>query len=248
MYQVGRKRSSPVKTQRLSTHIVRTIFSLLQLYALIYALSVISLSDAILLSYTRPLFIPIIVWLWYKKKLKKWIWLGLGLGFIGTAFIIKPEGAVFHIGAVAGILSGLFGACSNITMRRLAKTEPPHRILFYFFTISILIAAIPLIWSWTTPGAKLWGLLFVIGVIGSFYQFALALSYTYAKPSYISGFLYFAVIFTMIYEWLYQGVVPDFYSIIGTILIFSGTMVVSTLGTKYHKGVDQAISKTIPFK
>ncbi|GAB4190686.1 MAG: pseudopaline transport inner membrane protein CntI [Simkaniaceae bacterium] len=248
MWQVGRKRSSPIKTQKLGTHIVRTIFSLLQLYALIYALSVISLSDAILLSYTRPLFIPIIIWIWYKKKLKKWIWLGLFLGFVGTAFIIKPEGSVFHIGAIIGLLSGFFGACSNISMRKLAKTDPPHRILFYFFALSILISAIPLVWSWSTPQAWLWGLLFLIGVIGSIYQFALALSYRFAKPSYISGFLYFAIVFTMIYEWIYQGIVPDLYSIVGTILIFAGTMVVSILGTRYHKGVDQAISKTMPLK
>ncbi len=248
MWQVGKKRSSPIKTQMPGTHISRTVFSLLQLYALIYALSVISLSDAILLSYTRPLFIPIIIWVWYRKNLKKWIWVGLALGFIGTAFILKPQGSVFHLGAFIGLLSGFFGACSNISMRKLAKTEPPHRILFHFFALSIIISAIPLLWSWSTPQAQIVGILLIVGLIGAFYQFALALSYRFAKPSYISGFLYFAIIFTMLYEWFYQKIAPDIYSIIGTILIFIGTMVVSILGTRYHKGFDKAISKSMPLK
>lgn len=234
------------KTKYFSMHIWRTIFGLLQLYALLYALSLLSLSNALVLSYTRALFTPLMIWLWYKKKLEKAMWIGILLGFIGTIFILKPEGQIHHLGTFVGLLSGFFGTCSNFAMRRLAKKEPPIRILLYFFVLSIAVSAIPLLWSWQTPKSNtLWGSFILIGILGTIYQLFLTLSYHFAKPSYTNGFLYLAIIFTMLYESIWQKKAPDVYSIIGTILIFIGTLLVGFIHSSSNNSMNDSISGSL---
>lgn len=234
------------KTKYFSMHVWRTIFGLLQLYALLYALSLLSLSNALVLSYTRALFTPLMIWLWYKKKLGKSMWIGILLGFIGTIFILKPEGKIHHLGTIVGLASGFFGTCSNFSMRRLAKKEPPIRILLYFFVLSIIVSAIPLLWSWETPSSNiLWGTFVLIGILGTIYQFFLTLSYHFAKPSYINGFLYLAIIFTMLYEAIWQKKAPDIYSIIGTILIFIGTLLVGFIHSSSNNSVDDSMTNSL---
>lgn len=234
------------KTKYFSMHIWRTIFGLLQLYTLLYALSLLSLSNALVLSYTRALFTPLMIWLWYKKKLEKSMWIGILLGFIGTIFILKPEGKIHHLGTFVGLLSGFFGTCSNFSMRRLAKKEPPIRILLYFFVLSVVVSAIPLLWNWETPTSNtLWGSFVLIGILGTIYQFFLTLSYHFAKPSYTNGFLYLAIIFTMLYESIWQKKVPDIYSIIGTILIFIGTLLVGFIHSSSNNSMDDSMSNSL---
>jgi drug/metabolite transporter (DMT)-like permease len=214
-----------LKTSRFPLHFMRAFASLASMYCLFYAIKHLPLVDALLLSYTRPLFIPLVVLIWFKKKWTKHTWFGLITGFLGVALILKPDKMMFNIAALIGLGSGLFGAVAFTAIRRLTRTERANTILFYYFALSIPVAALPLARGWKTPDLKTWGLLVLIGVLGVFYQQMLTRAYQYAKAHKVASILYTTIIFAALFDWWLGDFSLDYISVIGIVLIIVGTLI-----------------------
>ncbi len=218
------RRSTGVKTKRFSLHLLRALSSLGAMYCLYYALKHLPLVDALLLSYTRPLFIPIIVYFTFGKKWGRFTWVGLGLGFFGVLFLLKPGQMAFDAATIIGLGSGLFGAIAFTTIRRLTKYEPPNRIMLYYLLLSLPIAGIFLTQQWTAPTWKIWGTLVLIGALTYGYQHLLTRAYMYAKAYKVAALLYTTVIFGVILEFFMGGKMIDIYSWLGILLILGGSL------------------------
>lgn len=214
-----------LKTKQFPLHFMRAFASLASMYCLFYALKYLPLVDALLLSYTRPLFIPLVVFLWFKKKWTKNTWLGLITGFLGVALILKPDSFHFDVPALVGLGSGLFGAVAFTAIRRLTRTESANTILFYYFAISLPVAAFPLARCWKTPDAKTWILLAVLGVLGTIYQQTMTRAYQYAQAHKVASILYSTIIFGAIFDWWRGEFSLDYISVIGIVLIVIGTLI-----------------------
>lgn len=223
IFEKGGKKN--LKTKQFPLHFVRAFASLAAMYCLFYALKYLPLVDALLLSYTRPLFIPLVVLIWFKKKWTKNTWLGLITGFLGVALILKPDAKVFDIPALIGLGSGLFGAVAFTAIRRLTRTEKANTILFYYFAISLPVAAFPLARAWKTPDAFTIWMFILIGVLGTIYQQTLTRAYQYAKAHKVASILYATIIFAAILDWWFGDFSLDYISVIGIVLIILGTLI-----------------------
>lgn len=209
----------------LHLHILRSISSLAAMYCLGFAVKYLPLTDALLLTYTRPLFIPIIVLLWFKKKWSRNTWFGLIIGFLGVALILKPDRHMFDIAAVVGLASALFGAIAFTCIRKQTKTDSANTILFYFFILSIPLSMLPLFKHWVMPTSKEWGLLAVIGIFGMIYQMTLTRAYQYAKAFKVASMLYSTIIFAAFFDWWLGDFSIDSIGILGIICIIIGTII-----------------------
>lgn len=212
-----------IKTEHLKLHLLRTFASIASLYCLVYSLEYLPLMDGLLLSYTRPLFIPIVVYIWFRKKWTAQTWIGLIVGFLGIALILKPDQKLFDFAAIMGISSAFFGAIAFTGIRRLTKTESTNMILFYFLVLSIPITAIPLIRGWSTPSLEGWGILLLNGVFGMIYQMMLTKAYEHAKSFKVASMLYSTIIFGALFDWWIGDFSMDLISGIGMFLILLGT-------------------------
>ena len=195
------------------------------MYCLYFSLHYLPLTDAILLGYTRPLFIPIVVFFWFQKKWTKNTWIGLLLGFIGVLLILKPDQALFNTAALVGLASGMFGGIAFTTIRRLTKTEPSDRILFYYLILSLPLSVVPLIKVWKTPEPKEWGLIVLIAAAATVYQMSLTRAYRHAKAFKVGSILYSAVIFGWIFDFFLGNKVITPISILGILLIILGSFI-----------------------
>ena len=221
----ARRGLSAIQTKHLSAHITRAIISLSAGYCLMFTLALIPLSNAITLSYTRPLFLPLLIWIVMGKRIEMGVWVGLIIGFVGVALILKPRLGVLELGTLTGLGAGILGSGAVLAIRRLAKTEPPPRILGYYFLISTIITTIVALLLWETPTWQLWLGLFGIGILGACYQLFLTLAYRHGRATLISGVLYSAVVFTLFWDWLFWNHLPDWWSIGGIALICSGAII-----------------------
>lgn len=219
-------KNQSLKTRVFPLFLLRAFASLSGMYCLFYALKYLPVVDALTLSYTRPLFIPFVIWIWFRKKVRARTWWGLAIGFLGVLFIIKPQNQVFNFATLVGLGSGLFGAIAFTSVRKLTKTESPTAIVFYYLILSMPIAVLPAISVFFWPSWQLWGLLFVIGLLGTFYQTFLTLGYKYAHTSKVSSILYAAVIFGAMLDWWFFQLIPDWITIIGILLICFGSLFV----------------------
>lgn len=214
----------PIKTKVLFTHIIRATAGLLNMYCFFISIRYIILTDAMLLNNTMPLFVPLVLFIWKGKKIPLKLIPGLIIGFAGVLFILRPGVNIFHLGALLALASGVFMSISMAGIRELGKFEPIYRILFYYFAISSFLSVIPLFWGWKNHSLVGWLILIGVGVFAAIYQYFLTKGYQYAPASKISPLIYFAVILSGVFDWIFWNNVPMLMSYIGVVLVIVGAI------------------------
>jgi drug/metabolite transporter (DMT)-like permease len=217
-----------LKTKRLSLYLGRSILVALSIYCSIYGIKHLALGDAILLQYTLPLFIPLMCWVFYKKKVSiKSICL-LFMGFISLFFLLKPNLDMLHLASFASLSVGVLGAIMAVTLHELSKTEHTVAILFYSTLIAGSISAVPCIHSWEqVPFSVLWIYILPISVLGLVHQYLITRAYALVSPHLVGGFIYFCVLFSAFFGWLIWNETLDSMKILSGILLMGcGVMMV----------------------
>ncbi|MFZ0565016.1 MAG: DMT family transporter [Chlamydiales bacterium] len=213
-----------LKTTVFKNHFIRASAGLLNMYCFFYSIPYLTLTDAVLLNNTMPLFIPLIVWIWKREVISMKLIPGLLIGFLGVVVILHPDAVIFRPAALLALASGLFMAISMTGIRELQKIDPPYRILFYYFFISSIISAFPLIWSWQNHPFSLWLILIGVGVFAAIYQFFLTKGYQHAHPAKVSPLIYFSVILSGVFDWIFWHKTPEIASYFGIPLVIVGAI------------------------
>lgn len=240
---VWRQGPAGLRTTRLRGHLGRSLAGLAAMYCFFYAIGHMHLATAVLLNYSTPLFIPIIAVLWLKEPMARRLWWPILIGFGGILLILKPGVDVWNPVALAGLSSGLLAAVAMVSVRRLTRTEPATRVVFYFTVISTLVSALPLIWAWTTPAPELWGALIAMGVLASVAQLLMTRAYAHAPAPEVGPFTYSTVVFAAILAWLLWNELPDRLSLIGAGLVaLTGILTLRRAGR--HLAVSVGVART----
>src|SRR6185503_18600603 len=79
-----------LRTVAWREHLVRGLAGLASMYCYFYAIARLGLSEAILLNYSLPLFMPLIARAWLGEAVPARLWRALGLGFLGIVLILRP--------------------------------------------------------------------------------------------------------------------------------------------------------------
>ena len=215
---------APLKTTRLKAHLWRTGYGLAAMYCFFYALAHLPLADAMLFTYSAPLFTPLIAWWWLKEPLNKRILLTTGIGLLGVLLVAKPSSALLGGNTLIGMAASVLAAFAFVSIREMSDTEPAYRIVFYFSLFSALASAIPLTWAWQPLSNHQLSLLLVIGLLATTSQIIMSKAYGMAPPGLIGPFAYLAIVFAGVIAWLRWGETPDLTSLIGAALIFASSL------------------------
>lgn len=214
----------PLKTKRLKSHLLRTSYGLAAMYCFFYAIAHLPLTDAMLFTYSAPIFTPIIAYLWLKEPLTKRMLAFSLLGLIGVVLVAKPSSAIFNSLSLVGLAASILAATAFVSIREMSDTEPAFRMVFYFSFFSSLISAVPLLWAWQPLSSEQLILLCSAGLMAAFAQIIMSRAYSLAPPGIIGPVAYLAIIFAGIFSLLRWNEVPDLTSIIGAALIFSASI------------------------
>jgi len=234
---------SGIRTTVLPGHLARSAAGLGAMYCFFYAIARIPLAEATLLNYSTPLFVPFIAALWLGEKVPRGLWQILLMGLIGVLFILKPGLALFSPAALVGLASGLLAAFAMTGIRRLSKTEPVTRIVFYFTIFSTGVSAIPLIWRWQSPEPEYWSALLAIGVLATAAQLFLTRAYRCAPAAQVGPFTYLTIVFATAAGWLFWQEVPDGLSFLGALLVVAAGVFTIRRAGRYAPTTDVPASK-----
>jgi drug/metabolite transporter (DMT)-like permease len=226
-----------LKTQHFRLHVFRSVAGSVCQLLFFVAVRSISLLAAVLLSNAAPLFIPLVVYVWFHKTVQPVVWMSLLIGLAGIVMIIKPGPQLLeNPAALIALASGMCSALALVATNKLAETEPPVRILFYNFGIStaLLIPLAILVWKPLTT--RQWLLLLGVGVFYALTQYFIILAYRYASATELSPFNYTVVIFSGLLGWLVFGAVPDALAVLGTVLICTGGILSIEAGHSEGRG------------
>lgn len=219
-----------LKTKRLKTHLIRSLFSLCAMTCFFLAIGKIGLAEATLLNTTSPIFITLLAVLFLGEKINRTILLAIVSGFVGVALILNPQENVIAVGALFGLASGFFIACTKVLIRHMASSEPVLRTMFYFSIFSTLYSTIPLIWFWKTPDASSFTIMIIAALSGTAGQLLLTYSFTHNPASKIAPFSYSIVVIATIIGWIGWQELPSHSAIIGALIVISACIVMTLQG------------------
>ncbi len=219
-------------TRHMGFHLVRALTGLAAMYCYFYAISRLPLAEAVLLNYSAPLFIPLAALLWVGEPFSRRLWWPILIGFAGIGLILKPGLSLLAPMALIGVAAGIFSALAMAGIRKLTRTEPATRIVFYFSLFATLGSAVPLLWAWRTPPVELWLLLILIGAVSTAAQILLTRAYAHAPAAKVGPFSYGTVVFAALVGWALWNEVPDMLSGAGTLLVIAAGVLTIRLGGK----------------
>ena len=200
-------------------HFMRAAVGVAAMYCFFFTISHMALAEAILFKLTAPFFIPLIALVWLSESIPTTAKVAIVVGFIGVAFILQPDADGIQLVAVIGLIGAFLAGLAKVTIRRMSRTEPAVRIVFWFGVFATLISAVPLTWSWQTPDphALLW--LMAMGLCGTAAQLLLTRAYALAPAGQIGPFTYVSVVFGALYGWYFWGEHLDMPTFIGMLLV-----------------------------
>ncbi len=208
----------------------------LAMFTLFYAIDHLNLGDASMLSNLSSFFTLVFCFLFLKEKLSlTQVVLIIG-AFLGSLFIVKPQGigTESFFPALIGLLSGIGTGAAMTFLRALGKRGiKGSKIVFSFSLFSILFSlpfAIPVLEPMT---ARQVIYLLLGGACATVGQYAVTLGYRLAPSRDISIYNYTNVVFSALLGFIFLGQVPDRYSILGYVIIFAMALLMF-LYTKRH--------------
>ncbi|GMQ56515.1 DMT family transporter [Vallitalea sediminicola] len=184
-----------------------------------YAINNLIMADAAMLNKLSPFFVTIFACIFLKEKLNKIQIPSLIIVFIGAMLIIKPEFSFEVLPAGAGLLSAICAGAAYTIVRSLKNKENPSTIVFYFSFVSVIVMIPLTIMNFQMPTGMQWVYLIGTGVFAAMGQYGLTFAYKYAPASEVSIYNYTTIIFAAIMGFLVWGELPDWLSLLGSILI-----------------------------
>jgi drug/metabolite transporter (DMT)-like permease len=212
-----------LRWKEVPKHILRGAAGVAAIACYFYALLNLPLVNAIVLSSTSVLFMPIVIFIWSRLIIpKRRVAAGL-VGFIGVLLSLQPQDFSFEIATLVGLVGGCLSSIALYGVRQLSKTESTMHILSYYFAIATVIAFFPAVYSWVPIEENwLWLSLLAIGVTSSVAQYCLTRSFTHLPATRASAMTYLGVVFGGLAGWWLWAEIPGVWELIGMALIVGG--------------------------
>ncbi len=213
-----------LKTKHIGIHVVRAICTVLAMFSAYYALKYSSLVNVMSLIMTYTIFIPIISFIFFGTKTGVKSWIAILVGFSGIVFILQPSAKDFNPISLIALISGLSIAASILGVHELSKDDKPYTIMAYYFPLTLILSSFFVVLHWQTPDQTTLIILIAVGVIGTIYQDLLTRTMIYLPPKTVSPILYFSVVFSGIFDFIFWQHTQNQFFVIGSILVTLGAV------------------------
>ncbi|WP_435102559.1 DMT family transporter [Arhodomonas sp. AD133] len=210
---------SALRTSCPHIHLLRAAAGVGAMYCFFYTIEHIPLAEAILFKLTAPFFIPLIALTWLGERIPVSARLAIALGFGGCALVLGPGSEGWALAGITGLAGAFLAGLAKVAIRRMGRSEPAPRVVFYFGVFATTITAIPLTWSWQTPGLVPLGWLLLMGGCATAAQLCLTRAYSLAPAGQIGPFTYVSVVFGSLLGWLFWGEIPGLATVAGSLFI-----------------------------
>ena len=120
--------------------VLRGFFGTLSFFCLLKSIAMTSLSNAIVLLYTFPLFAFLFSFLFFRTGVELGEIFLIGVGLLGIYIFVNPDFHSFNPGYIYGLLSGCFGGMAMVFIYKARQTNGPLIIYFYFCLIGGIVS------------------------------------------------------------------------------------------------------------
>jgi drug/metabolite transporter (DMT)-like permease len=210
---------SELRTRRPLIHLLRAASGVCAMFGFFYVIARMPLAEATLVKLTTPIFLPLIALVWLGEAIGRLTVGAIAIGLVGVLLILQPGTHAFNPAALVGLGAAVAASLAKVCIRKMADTEPPARVVFYFGVFSTLISALPLLARWTTPPPAAWAWVVLLGALGTTGQLLITHAYQLSTPGEVGPYTYTSVVFASLLGWALWGEVLAPLVIAGSVLV-----------------------------
>lgn len=209
----------PSPTARPGGQALNAFLLVVTLYCFTISLAYLDLAQAVLIIYTSPLFVTLLAPLVLREVVGWRRRVAALVGFAGAFLILRPGGDLFQWAALLPIVSALTMAWRDLLLRSLMATEDPLSVLASSMVGLLLLGLVTAPIGFTVPDVDHLLLLLFASFCFLFGHMAMIQGFRLADAALVSPFKYSAIIFAVLVGASIWGEFPDFWEIIGGLLI-----------------------------
>lgn len=205
---------------RWSLHLLRGVLGVAMMATFVYAVSKLPLSTTYSIFFVAPLLITALSVPVLHEKVGPRRWAAIVVGLIGVVVLLRPTGeGMISLAALAVLVAAVMYAVSAITVRILARTDSTQSMMVWLM-VMIAVGAGALAWPEWVPIRRddLW-LIAGIGVAGALGQYAITEAFRLGEASAIAPLEYTALVWGVLFDLTFWGVLPDAITWIGAAII-----------------------------
>ncbi len=210
-----------LRTRQLGTNLVRNIAGYTGISLSFYSVTLIPLADSLALQFTLPLFTIVFAMAILGERVGVHRWAATATGFLGALVILRPGFAEIHFGMIVALAAAAFLAMSDTLVRRLSRTEPTTRIVFYGYLLQVPIAFAVALYDWVTPTLADWPWLIALGVCSFVAQWGLSRAFILAEASLVSPVLFLRLPIVSVIGYVFFAQSTDLWTWAGALIIFA---------------------------
>ncbi len=212
--------------------IARCISGLSAMACYFYAIPLISLTTAVVLQWTSPLFVALFSGYLIKEKVSPFLFICIGVAFTGTILIISPSFEVIEINALYALISGILSAIAYLSIRQLRSTATSESVVFWFAIFCVIFSLPFSVKELLTISTYEIQVLIGVGVTAGIGQIGMTKAYHAAKAAYIGAFSYSTVVVSWIYGFFIFNEILSIWDMVGTLLIVGSGIFLATTSPK----------------
>jgi len=214
------------KTNRGFLHFKRCLSGLVAIVSIFIALRNLPLATVVSITFAAPIFTTIMSIIFLSEKVGLYRWLAVMVGFVGIIIITEPGFNSLNFYYIYPIIFCLGLSYVAITIRQLSTTEPVWLIGLYF-SISIMVMSLfTLLQGWIFPSLKDFLLLSMVGILGGLANLWLTQSYKFSEVSLVTPLKYLALLFAIIFGYIFWNEIPTFKTLIGASLVIISSVII----------------------
>tara|TARA_B100000029_G_scaffold391341_1_gene388196 strand:- start:512 stop:1363 length:852 start_codon:yes stop_codon:yes gene_type:complete len=221
----------------IKIQVLRSLFLFLSTIFFFYAISVISLAEALTLAFISPIIATILSFFILKESVGPRRWIAVIMGFIGVLFVIRPGFAEVNMATVAAVCAGGCYAFYIISTRKLSSIDSPLMTLIFTGLSGAIVISLIVPFYWSSLNFNGWLILISLAAIGTLAHFLLILSLNYAEASKLAPLSYSEIIMNVIIGYYFFGDFPNQWIWIGLIIIIASGVYISLRENKKQKSI-----------
>ncbi len=220
-YTIRKLKLNPFGNNKKSLFL-RGLFGTIALTCYFFTIQNIPLASAVTLQHLSPIFTAILAFLILGERLAPIQVLFFLLAFVGVAIVKGFDDRIDLLYFILGIASSVFAGLAYTYVRKLAKTDHPIVVVFFFPLVAIPAMLIFSAFNWVTPAGMDWFYIVLMGICTQVGQLYMTKALHTETANKVIILKYLNIIYALIFGFFILGETHGFYSLMGIALVLSG--------------------------
>jgi drug/metabolite transporter (DMT)-like permease len=210
-----------VRTRRPVLQLARSAFLVGSTLCALTAYTHLPLADAHAVGATAPLIVTILSAVILAERVGVRRWSAVVAGFVGAIVVVRPGIATVDWYAAFPLGAAVLYASYQIATRVLSTVDTNATTLFYSGAVGAIALSAVVPFVWVPPTLTQWGLLLLVGALGSVAHICIIAALTAAPASLLQPFAYLQLPCMVVLGYAVFGDFPDALTFVGAAIIIA---------------------------